>query len=99
MIYQRRTLEKEILKASKRFKAVMVSGMRRVGKSTMLKFLCAENRTCVSLDDLLASELAADARGEFFRRYPAPVLVDEMQRVPELCLEVKELADWLYSLR
>lgn len=93
MIYKHRTLETEILKASERFKAVMVSGMRQVGKSTMLQNLCAENRTYVTLDDIQASELATNARNVFFKQYPAPILVDEIQRVPELCLEVKELAD------
>lgn len=91
--YRHRTLETEIRKASERFKAVMVSGMRQVGKSTMLKNLCAETRTYVTLDDIRAAELAENARGEFFKRYPAPILVDEIHRVPELCLEVKVLAD------
>ena len=93
MIYRRRTLEKEILKASERFKAVMVSGMRRIGKSAMLKHLCAETRTYVTLGDIQAFELAAGARDAFFKQYPAPILIDEIQRVPELCLEVKVLAD------
>lgn len=91
--YRHRTLETEILKASERFKAVMVSGMRQVGKSTMLQNLCAETRTYVRLDDIRAAELAENARDVFFKQYPAPVLVDEIQRVPELCLEGKVLAD------
>ena len=93
MIYKHRTLETEILKASERFKAVMVSGMRQVGKSTMLKHLCAETRTYVTLDEIRAAELAENARDVFFKQYPALVLVDEVQRVPELCLEVKVLVD------
>lgn len=93
MNYRHRTLESEILKASERFKAVMVSGMRQVGKSTMLQNLCAETRTYVRLDDIRAAELAENARDVFFKQYPAPVLVDEIQRVPELCLEGKVLAD------
>lgn len=90
--YRHRTLETEILKASERFKAVMVSGMRQVGKSTMLQNLCAETRTYVRLDDIRAAELAENARDVFFKQYPAPVLVDEIQRVPELCLEGKKLS-------
>ena len=93
MIYKHRTLETEILKASERFKAVMVSVMRQVGKSTMLQNLCADHRTYVTLDDIQASELATNARNVFFKQYPAPILVDEIQRVPELCLEVKVLVD------
>lgn len=93
MIYKSRTLEKEILKASERFKAVMVSGMRQVGKSTMLQTICKNERTYVTLDEMQAAELAANARNVFFKQYPAPILIDEIQRVPELCLEVKVLVD------
>ena len=93
MTYNHRTLEKEILKASERFKAIMVSGMRQVGKSTMLKTLCAGTRTYVTLDEIQPSEFARNARDVFFKLYPAPILVDEIQRVPELCLEVKVLVD------
>ena len=93
MIYKSRTLEKDILKASERFKAVMVSGMRQVGKSTMLQAICEKGRTYVTLDEMEAAELAANARSVFFKQYPAPILIDEIQRVPELCLEVKVLVD------
>ena len=92
MNYRHRTLETEILKASECSKAVMVSGMRQVGKSTMLQNLCAETRTYVRLDDIRAAELAENTRDVFFKQYPAPVLVDEIQRVPELCLEGKKLS-------
>ena len=91
--YKTRTLEKEILRASERFKTVMVSGMRQVGKSTMLQHLCADGRTHVTLEDFEAEELARNARNLFFKQFPAPVLIDEIPRVPELFLEVKVLVD------
>lgn len=93
MKYKTRTLEKEILRASERFKTVMVSGMRQVGKSTMLQHLCADGRTHVTLEDFEAEELARNARNLFFKQFPAPVLIDEIPRVPELFLEVKVLVD------
>ncbi len=93
MIYRHRTLEAEILRASDRFKAIMLSGMRQVGKSTMLRKLCKDGRTCVSLDEMQPFELARNARNIFFKQYPAPVLIDEIQRVPDLCLEIKVLVD------
>ena len=89
MKYKTRTLEKETLRASERFKTVMVSGMRQVGKSTMLQHLCADGRTHVTLEDFEAEELARNARNLFFKQFPAPVLIDEIPRVPELFLEVK----------
>ena len=49
-MYIHRNLEEKFLRASKFFKAVLVTGARQVGKTTMLKHL-SKNRTYVSLDD------------------------------------------------
>lgn len=91
MQYVQRTLEKSILSASERFKVLMVSGMRQVGKSTLLKHIA--ERTYVTLDNRLALETATTMREVFFQQYPAPILIDEIQRAPELALEIKELVD------
>ena len=52
MEYINRELERKFLKMNKVFKALLVTGARQVGKSTMLRHL-AENtgRTFVSMDD------------------------------------------------
>ena len=80
MQYVQRTLEKSILSASERFKVLMVSGMRQVGKSTLLKHIA--ERTYVTLDNRLALETATTMREVFFQQYPAPILIDEIQRAP-----------------
>ena len=52
MEYIKRELERKFLAMNAVFKAVMVTGARQVGKSTMLKKLAAgENRTYVNLDN------------------------------------------------
>ncbi len=52
MTYIHRSLERKFLKMSSAFKAVMVTGARQVGKSTMLKHLAADTgRVYVSMDD------------------------------------------------
>lgn len=49
MAYIHRSLERKFLKMSSAFKAVMVTGARQVGKSTMLKYLAQDTgRTYVS---------------------------------------------------
>ena len=45
MNYLPRTIQPVIEEASKFFKIVMVSGMRQVGKSTLLKQLSSDKRT------------------------------------------------------
>ena len=52
--------------------------MRQVGKSTLLKHIA--ERTYVTLDNRLALETATTMREVFFQQYPAPILIDEIQR-------------------
>lgn len=92
MDYIERTLQSAVLRASSRFKAILVTGMRQVGKSTMLEAIGGE-RTLVTLDHHRPLEIATGMREAFFEQYPAPVLIDEIQRAPGLFLEIKALID------
>ncbi len=92
MSYKHRTIEPVIQKASKSFRVVMVSGMRQVGKSTLLLHLGAD-RTNVTLDDVRPLEIANTMRNVFFKQYSTPILIDEIQRSPDLCLEIKSIVD------
>lgn len=92
MPYLHRTIEPLIERASRRFKVVMLSGMRQVGKTTLFEHLC-ENRKKVTLDDLRTLQLALDAPERFFSKYPAPAFVDEIQTVPQLFLPLKLAVD------
>ena len=67
MDYITRELESKFLSMNEVFKAVMVTGARQVGKSTMLKKLAAgENRTYVNLDNSRDRELANRDPALFF---------------------------------
>ena len=92
MLYVPRTLERCFLKANEKFNVVLLSGMRRVGKSTLLREK-AQNRNIISLDDFQAYEIARKARNLFFKQYQVPILIDEIQRAPDLNLEIKALVD------
>ena len=94
MQYIHRTLERKFLSMNKVFKAVMVVGARQVGKSTMLKHLAeGENRTYVTLDDVRSRELAQSDPDLFFQMYKPPILIDEVQKAPELFEKIKILCD------
>ena len=59
MKYMERSLERKFLRMSSFFKAVLVTGTRQVGKTTMLKHLAKEqNRTYVSMDNTMSRILA-----------------------------------------
>lgn len=91
-MYIHRTLEAKFLKMSTFFKAVLVTGARQVGKTTMLKHL-SENRTYVSLDDVDTLTIAKEDPKLFFMRYKPPIIIDEIQKAPELFPYIKILCD------
>ena len=92
-MYLNRHIENQIKKASKDYPAVMVCGQRQVGKSTMLYHIKEATRKYVTLDDLNARRLAEADPALFFETYPAPLLIDEFQRVPSILLEMKRIID------
>ena len=94
MAYISRELERKFLEMSGFFKAVLVIGARQVGKSTMLAHLAkGQGRTIVSMDDDFARELARHDPMLFFQTYKPPVLIDEIQKAPELLERIKILCD------
>jgi predicted AAA+ superfamily ATPase len=92
--YIHRAIEDKFLRMSKFFKAVLVTGARQVGKTTMLKYLAkGQNRTIVSLDNDEIKELAQADPALFFQRYKPPILIDEVQKAPRLFNQIKILCD------
>ncbi len=94
MDYIKRELERKFLSMNEVFKAIMVTGARQVGKSTMLKKLAAgEDRTYVNLDNSRDRELAQRDPDLFFQMYKPPILIDEAQKAPELFEHIKMICD------
>ena len=94
MTYIKRELERKFIAMDSFFKAVLVIGARQVGKSTMLKQLAKEqNRTIVTMDDDFARELAKNDPVLFFQTYKPPILIDEIQKAPELLERIKIMCD------
>lgn len=94
MQYITRELEGEFLEASETFRAVMVTGARQVGKSTMLKHLAQDQgRTVVTMDRAVDRELARRDPALFFQTYRPPILIDEIQKAPELLEPIKIMCD------
>ena len=94
MEYIERELERKFLEINKLFKAVLVIGARQVGKSTMLKHLAEkQNRTIVTMDNDYMRELARNDPRLFFQTYKPPILIDEIQKAPELMETIKILCD------
>jgi len=94
MEYISRHAERKFTKMSSFFKAVLVTGARQVGKTTMLRHLAnGQSRTYVTLDNLMARNLAKTDTVLFFQTYKPPIIIDEVQHAPELFSQIKILCD------
>ena len=80
-------------KAAAEFPAVVLTGPRQSGKTTLLKHVFGKTAGYVSLElpDVRAAA-AADPRG-FLEIHPAPVIFDEVQYAPDLLPYIKERID------
>ena len=95
MNYITRTLQRKVLELSEEYAAILITGPRQVGKTTMLQELIKENgpREYVSLDDLTELSLAKRDPSLFFQIHKPPVLIDEVQYAPELFRAIKMMID------
>lgn len=92
MKYIKRHLEDRILQMSKSFSAILLTGPRQAGKTTMLRSLAEKEnigREYVSLDDLAVRDMAKNDPAMFLQLHKPPVLIDEVQYAPELFTYIK----------
>jgi predicted AAA+ superfamily ATPase len=91
MHYQRHA-DETIRKLAKMFGAVLVTGARQAGKTTLLKEV-ANEAGYVTLDDTIQLANARGQIGTFFKDNPPPVFVDEVQYAPGLFPQIKIILD------
>lgn len=92
MDYRKRHLEETLLRTEKGFKAILVTGPRQVGKSTMLKNIHDE-RKYVTFDNPIVLEETKREPGLFFKNNKPPVILDEVQYITELFPYIKMECD------
>lgn len=92
MRYIKRSMEDVFLQLNQQYSAILITGPRQVGKTTMLRKLMEQenaSRRYITLDDLNDRALAKSDPAMFFQLYPPPVFIDEVQYAPELFTYIK----------
>ncbi len=83
MNYIDRKISQRIREASQHFPAVVVTGARQTGKTTLLRHLFPDHNY-VTLDRPLTAEQAELDPQAFLERFPPPLIIDEIQYAPSL---------------
>ena len=89
MTYINRDLQSKIISLSEEYSAILITGPRQVGKTTVLRRLTQENRTYVTLDDLEERAMAQNDPALFLQMHDRPILIDEVQYAPQLFSYIK----------
>src|SRR5580692_9844590 len=104
MQYIQRRLAGVLLDAAQHFPAVVVTGPRRAGKTTLLRRLFPKARNVLLEDPDIQARVRSDPRA-FLDALRPPVVFDEIQNTPELLAYVRTVIDtgprrmgqWLFT--
>jgi predicted AAA+ superfamily ATPase len=104
MRFVARAIQPEVAEAARRFPALVITGPRRAGKTSLLRHVFPKARYILLEDPDLQARARSDPRG-FLDELRPPVLFDEIQNIPELFDYVRTRIDqaprkmgrWLFT--
>ena len=90
--YIERTMAKAIKDAAKYFPVITLTGPRQSGKSTLLRHLFSD-APYFSMEDVAFREVALEDPKGFLSQFPESVIIDEVQRAPDLLSYIQGIVD------
>lgn len=87
-----RSIEAEFRRVCQEYPVVTITGPRQSGKTSLARRYC-QGYAYANLESPEIRKLAQSDPKAFFSAYPAPVIIDEVQRVPELLSYIQVFAD------
>jgi predicted AAA+ superfamily ATPase len=92
MDYKNRHIQEKIRLLAQYYKVILVTGARQTGKSTLLKTMFPE-MPLFTFDRHLDNHGARANPDYFLKNSPSPIILDEVQYVPELLSTIKRKVD------
>ena len=74
------------------YPVVTVFGLRQSGKTTLVR-MCCPDFDYVSMEDRETRDAASTDYKAFFANHPPPLIIDEVQRLPEIVTAVQTIVD------
>jgi uncharacterized protein len=87
-----RDLAPELIRSSSMFPSITLTGPRQSGKTTLVK-ACFPDHTYCNLENPELRALAENDPRAFFHIHKTPMIIDEVQRVPDLLSWIQVLSD------
>ena len=88
----RRNLEKNLQEASRKYPVISLTGPRQSGKTTLVRAAFPEHGY-ISLEDPEQRGLALEDPRGFLSQFPEGVILDEVQRAPDLFSYIQPMVD------
>ena len=87
-----RQIENHLRKLAKMYPVVTITGPRQSGKTTLAKVVFPQHKY-ISLENFDIRQMAQNDPKNFLKSFSAPVIFDEIQRVPELLSYIQTIVD------
>jgi hypothetical protein len=87
-----RSIEAQLTRLCNEYPVVTITGPRQSGKTSLVRRYCT-GYSYANLELPEIRQLAQNDPKAFFNAYPAPVIIDEIQRLPELLSYIQVFAD------